>query len=433
MRIPGLLVCILALALGPAAAKRNPAAELNENDLWRQTFEVVWTTVKDKHFDPTFGGVDWDAVKARYAPRVEAAASEAELYKLLQQMLAELGQSHFNIYPPASAPAAEAEREAPTGDAGIEITIDGKRALVTRIEKGSPAERAGIKPGFIIEQIDDTAVQTILERFKPGLSAESMADVYRIREVESRISGRAGSHVKLVYLDAQDRRQSAELLREPWRGEFSAPFANMPPQRIEFESRRLESGVGYIRFNIFMPSMMERIRTAIRSYRDAPGLIIDLRGNPGGLGAMSSGMAGLLCSTQGSLGRMQMRTGFMNFAVYPQSNPYTGAVGILIDRRSASTSEVFAAGMQELGRAVVVGEPSAGAALPSIFTKLPTGAMFQFAMADFKTPKGALIEGRGVVPDLIVKPDRESLLRGRDNQLEAALAALGKSKREAAK
>ena len=90
----------------------------------------------------------------------------------------------------------------------------------------------------------------------------------------------------------------------------------------------------------------------------------------------------------------------------------------MIDNGSASTSEIFAAGMQELGRAVVVGERSAGAALPSVFLKLPTGALFQYAVGDFKTPKGVLIEGRGVQPDIEVKLNRRELLGGHDSQLD---------------
>ena len=61
------------------------------------------------------------------------------------------------------------------------------------------------------------------------------------------------------------------------------------------------------------------------------------------------------------------------------------------------------------------------AALPSVIQKLPTGALFQYAIADFKTPKGVLIEGRGVIPDVDVKPTRRTLLAGRDAQLDAAV------------
>jgi carboxyl-terminal processing protease len=123
---------------------------------------------------------------------------------------------------------------------------------------------------------------------------------------------------------------------------------------------------------------------------------------------------------------MRMRVGYQNFKVTPQKNPYLGPVVILMDQMSASTSEVFASGMQEIGRAVVVGEQSAGAALPSIIQKLPTGALFQYAIADFKTPKGTLIEGRGVIPDVEIKLSRAALLAGSDTQLDAAVASIQK-------
>ncbi|HKY04436.1 MAG TPA: S41 family peptidase, partial [Blastocatellia bacterium] len=212
----------------------------------------------------------------------------------------------------------------------------------------------------------------------------------------------------------------------PRTGEMSPAFGNFPPQYMEFESKRLANGMGYIRFNIFVMPLMERIKAAIRSMHDAPGIIIDLRGNPGGVGGMSSGIAGVLETRQASLGTMRMRTGHINFAVFPQKDPYTGPVAVLIDQGSASTSEVFSSGLQELGRAVIVGERSMGAALSSYFQKLPTGALFQYAIADFKTPGGVLIEGRGVIPDIAVKLDRASLLKGRDAQLDAAIAELEK-------
>jgi len=130
---------------------------------------------------------------------------------------------------------------------------------------------------------------------------------------------------------------------------------------------------------------------------------------------------------------MQMRAGYQNFAVTPQSLVYSGPLAIILDGGSASTSEVFASGMQELGRAVIVGERSTGAALPSVIQKLPTGALFQYAIGDFKTPKGTLIEGRGVLPDVPVKLARAALLAGRDMSLEAAVLALQKRARAARK
>ncbi len=75
-----------------------------------ETLRVVWQTVKDEHFDPTFGGVDWDAVRLRFAPLAAHATSDAALHRLLQEMLNELKQSHFQIVPPESIPRFDARR-----------------------------------------------------------------------------------------------------------------------------------------------------------------------------------------------------------------------------------------------------------------------------------------------------------------------------------
>jgi carboxyl-terminal processing protease len=119
-----------------------------------------------------------------------------------------------------------------------------------------------------------------------------------------------------------------------------------------------------------------------------------------------------------------MRAGSIDFVVYPQEKPFLGPVVILTDYGSASTSEVFAAGMQELGRAKVIGGTTAGAVLPSVFVTLPTGAIFQYVVSDYHSPKEILVEGRGVTPDLAVAADRQALLEGRDAQLEAAVRSI---------
>jgi len=141
------------------------------------------------------------------------------------------------------------------------------------------------------------------------------------------------------------------------------------------------------------------------------------------------GIVGLMETRQTSLGTSRRRSGHLKLAVFPQSQPYIGPVAVLIDGGSGSATEIFAAGLQELRRAVIVGERSAGAVLPSDMVKLPTGAIFQYAFADFRTPSGAMIEGRGVAPDVEVKHTRASLLAGRDAQLEKAIMELQKSPR----
>jgi carboxyl-terminal processing protease len=244
-----------------------------------------------------------------------------------------------------------------------------------------------------------------------------------------RADGKPGSTARLQYLDERNQVHEAAIDREKPAGELPPRLGYMPAMRTEFEAKRLAGGFGYIRFNTFMMPVMEKVHAALREFKDEPGIIFDLRGNPGGIAALTSGIVGLMETRQTSLGALRMRSERINLAVFPQARPYTGPVAVLIDSGSGSAAEVFAGGLQELRRAVIVGERSMGGALGSAFMKLPTGALFQYADSDFRTPSGALIEGHGVAPDVEVKHTRASLLAGRDAPLEAAIAELRKKTR----
>ena len=424
-----LLIALTAVLLISAAAQSpqptTGGGTAIRADARQQTFDIVWRTVKEKHFDPTFGGVDWDKVREQYAPRVAAARSDDELYALLQQMLGELHQSHFNIIPPEAIVSSEAT-QAQRGGIGIDLRIIDDQAVITRVEPGSKAGAAGLRAGFVIKQVDKLEARQIIERIAKSRLSPTVQKLYITRALLARVEGGLGTSVNVSYLDERDLLHEATIERDRLKGEMSPPMGNFPPQYTEFEAKRLVGGIGYIRFNVFVMSLMEKIRSAIRGMKDAPGIIIDVRGNPGGVGAMAMGIAGELETRQVSLGAMNMRSGHINFAINPQPGAYQKPVVILVDELSASTSEILAGGMQGTGRAVVVGGRSAGAALPSVIEKLPTGALFQYAFADFKSPKGMLIEGRGVAPDVEVKLTRRTLLEGRDPQLEAAIEQINK-------
>jgi carboxyl-terminal processing protease len=420
-----------------AAQKQGGAGDVppaeNRGDIRQQTFEIVWRTVKEKHFDPALGGVDWDRAHETYAPRVAVVKSDRELYPLLQEMLGLLRQSHFNIIPPESL-TPEDQNEPSGGGVGIDLRLVGGAAMITRVEPDSSASRAGLRPGFLIKKVGDRLIEEILAAFAKSAERAEIKNIFMTRSVLAATRGEPGAPVKIVYLDDKNRQRETNLTREKLKGELSPRFGNFPPQHTEFETKRIANGagyIGYIRFNIFTSPVIEKLKAAISGFGDADGMIFDLRGNPGGIGGIATAIAGRICDEQGSLGVMKMRSGELKFVFFPQENRYAGPVAVLIDGLSASTSEVFSGGVQEIGRAVIVGERSAGAALPSYIQKLPTGALFQFAVADFKTPKGVLIEGRGVIPDVEARYDRASLLAGRDAQLEAAVKQIRKSRGKA--
>jgi carboxyl-terminal processing protease len=125
---------------------------------------------------------------------------------------------------------------------------------------------------------------------------------------------------------------------------------------------------------------------------------------------------------------MFMRSVTLHFAVNPRLDVYTGPLAVLVDGSSASTSEILAAGLKDLGRARIFGERTAAAALPSLIEKLPNGDGFQYAIANYISEGGKPLEGIGVTPDVEVAPTRQALLAGHDPALDAALEWIGKQR-----
>jgi carboxyl-terminal processing protease len=250
--------------------------------------------------------------------------------------------------------------------------------------------------------------------------------------INGRLRSAAGTVVKLEGTDEANGPWTKTVACEEHVGDWSEPIGNYPAMPVECETRRDDDGIGYVRLNVFAPVVMKTVRPFVRETPAQGGLVIDLRGNPGGLSAVAQGISGWLLAEERSLGTMRLRKGQLNFVAYPQEGAFLGPVAILIDGQSASTSEILAAGLRDLGRARLFGEHSAGAALPSAFRALPTGDLLQFAVADMQTPKGESLEGRGVEPDERVTRTAEDLRAGRDAPLEAAKAWLRRARQDRA-
>ena len=465
-----LLVLLLAILspqasaqqpVAPPAATSSPAATAAlQSDLSQrqEAFQIVWQTVNDLFYDAKFGGVDWAAMRKRYEPQVAQVQSDREFHQLLQQMLNELHQSHFIVIPRDAIPKIRVKRERAvkaienladnsadeeeleeepldtlsykltdrllTG-IGIDVRVLAGSAVVTRVEPSSSAARAGLRPGFVIKQVDGRSMDSIITEIeKHPLWGAIIRPELPVFLVAGFINGDETFPVRLGVLDARNRWRTLSIKRERLKGEMSPAVGNLPALYTEFEARRLPGGIGYIRFNAFVPSLMEKLCGALRTMKDAPGIILDLRGNQGGLLGMIGGLTGLLESEQTSMGTMQMRSARIPLFVFPQLAPYSGPLVILIDGSTQSAGEMFASGLREAGRATLVGEKSAGNTLPSAIKKLPTGAMFQYGFANYETRSGERLEGRGVIPDITVELSRWSLLRGVDPQLNAAIRRL---------
>ena len=418
-------IAAAALTAGALGAQAPQAAE---------TFDAAWTVVRDRHFDTALNGVDWNAVRDELRPRAAAARTTTELRAVLRDMLGRLGQSHFAIIPATAdaggGPGAAAEG---SGDPGFEVRLVDRDIIVTEVAPGGPAAAAGVRTGWRVVSIGGTPTAALLGPLFEG-SGERRWPVEAWRIAETRLRGRVGTKVDVAFEDGSGALVARAIERRPEPGD-PVTLGHLPTMHVRVGSERHKTprgaSAGLIRFNVWMASVDAPFQKAVDQFRTADGIIIDLRGNPGGLAAMIMGIAGHFVPDRKTLGVMKTRQiPEMRFAANPRLvsaagqpvEAYAGPVALLVDTMSGSASECFAGGMQSIGRVRVFGQTSMGQALPAQVHQLPNGDAMIYAFGDFVTADGTRLEGRGVVPDETVPLRREDLLAGRDRTLEAALA-----------
>lgn len=413
--------CFAATSLSPDERRRNV-----------DSFEYVWKTIRDKHWDSKLGGVDWQAIHDELRPRIESAQTSEEARQIVTSMLDHLHQTHFGVIP-ADAYDIMGENGGGAGDAasdgqiGLDLRILDGRAIVTGVNPESAARQAGVQTGWEVVKIGDSKVADVISLFANAADHSRFVEMMTVRALGSRLDGPVNSDVTIQFSDRSGKVISKRIARHVASGEV-ARFGFLPPRVVNFESRKLPGDIEYVRFNIFLKPdlVVTRFGESIHDCGKCPGVIIDLRGNPGGLGAMAMGIAGFLISQPDQkLGTMYMRSLPLRFVIFPRAEVYEGPVAILVDSFTASTAEIFAGGMQDLKRARIFGEHTAGAALPSQIERLPNGDGFQYAMANYISESGRQLEGNGVIPDVEIRLSRASLSEGHDPVVEAALAWLG--------
>jgi carboxyl-terminal processing protease len=396
----------------------------SENKEYLNTFEIVWKKVNETYFDPTFGGLNWKEVHDRYQPQIATVEKDEEFYSLINQMLWELKVSHAYLVPPGSWALFEPLVFA-KGSAGIDIRLLNGEAVITSVKPKSPANKAGLCPGYVIQAIDDISVEQIVQEAELIMPPpfNSRGRIARVtKAILSRIYGAPGAEVSIAYSDGGGEKREKKVVRTKRSGAAVGP-KGMFFLAVEFEARRLDNGIGYIRLNTFQPPLATQISNAIKSLGNVPGIILDLRGNSGG---EIEQMPDLFLTERALLYLNRTRDSETKAFFDPADEVYRGPLVLLIDELSGSASEMFAACLQAIGRAVVVGERSPGSVIESDVMIFPSGAIFMYPVAQISTPDGTVLEGYGVVPDIEVGLDREMLLKGIDSQLDSAIRYIEK-------
>lgn len=366
----------------------------------------AWATVQRGYVDQQFGGKDWKAVKSDYLKRPYKNMGEART--AVGDMLKQLGDRYTRYLTPGAYETLLSKYERPADNGGIGVTLRNVAAKdkqlgpveIVSLAQGAPAEAAGLRVGDVFEAIDgrplaagataDDAAGLILgplaEPVRVGVrhadgstaSVELQRAVLKAGEAEARSAP-----------DAQGRRVGVLTLRT-----FSAPAGGGGAAG----GGSGDGGGG----------TLESMRRALAepSLASADVLLIDLRGNLGGHFPSGVEAAKLFLPSDVTVVATVDRTGKPSPILTFEAGPYARKprpVYVLVDRGTASASEVFAAALQGNRAAKVVGEATYGKGLVQSIQRLSTdGGAVVLTVAKYRTPRNEDINGRGIAPDLPV-------------------------------
>lgn len=291
------------------------------------------------------------------------------------------------------------------GGVGVEVERQNGFIRVISPLDGTPAQKAGIKPGDLITRIDQKAVK--------GMPFNRAVHLLR---------GKPGSHVKLtVVRPGRDKLLHFDLVR-----------ADIRVQSVR--SHVLQPGFGYLRISEFTgetPSGVERALHHLVKANGGPlkGLIVDLRNNPGGVLDAAVAVANDFIG-KGVIVSMKGRTPESNrtFHAKPGDKLHGAPMVVLINGGSASAAEILAGALHDHHRALVVGTRSFGKGSVQTLMPLTNGAAIKITTARYYTPNGRSIQGEGIEPDIIINALQVSAKQGggyspvRESDLSGALS-----------
>ncbi len=412
---------------GSPAVWNGPFEENLSDDLKLAGLSRLWLEVKLNF--PNFAKVpdlDWDKAFLDFIPRVRASSSTYEYYRVLQQMCALLKDGHSNVFlPPELANRMEV-------NIPLRLDVIEGRVFVSRVESSTLAA-SGISPGMEILSIDGVAVQDYARvNRQPFATSNSPQSRELMLYSYGLLSGPRDKDVTVQFRDKNGTLSSRQIQRRAYDDQSSLPA---------FEMRQLSGNIVYVAINSFASELVQKeFEKNLPIIRAADGLILDVRENDGGSGALAYNILGYLTSTAFATPAFKSRqyvairrvwgtagAWFVSDSSKWEAKPqeyFSKPVVLLTGPRSLSATDVFADGFQLLHRGRIVGEATGGSTGDPLGYALPGGGFGRVATS---TDTGSGVVGRGVLPDVEVKRRVADFLEGRDAALDAGVAELRKS------
>jgi tricorn protease len=405
-----------------AGAKAPAAAELSKSGVnlkawsfafdpreeWRQMYAEAWRLERDYFYDKGMHGLDWSAIRAKYAPLVERVTDRAELSDVLAQMVGELSALHIFV---RGGDLRRGQDQVEPASLGAVIVSDSGGCRVQHVyrsdpdrpERRSPLARPGVdvSDGDVIESVNGVATRTVAQL---NALLRNQAD----KQVLLRVKPRAGGTARDVVVTPISQQKENDLRYDEW--EYD--------RRLRVE--RLGQGrIGYVHLRAMGPDNMAEWTREFYPVFDRDGLIVDVRHNNGG--NIDSWVLEKLLRKAWFYWQPRVGRPFWNMQY-----AFRGHVVVLMNERTASDGEAFAEGFRRLGLGKLIGTRTWGGEiwLSSSNVLVDRGIATAAEIGVFGPEGEWLIEGHGVEPDIVVDNLPHATFRGEDAQLQKAVEYL---------
>lgn len=358
---------------------------------YQKLFDNTWAEIKDNYYDPSLNNQVWYRWKEHYRGKIK---NEADAKVAINTMLASLNDPYSKYMNKEEYSEQNTSIASKIVGIGVNIaSVSGKITIISVID-GSPAQSGGLQSNDIIMNVDGKDVS--------GMS---------ISEVANFVRGKENSSVEITIL-----RNNERLTKKLTRKEI----------KIKTVKSDVDKNIGYIQISTFVSaSTPNDFLEALEKTNNAKGLIIDLRGNTGGLLPNAVFIANLFLPEGDNIVSIVGRDGY-KFDINAQDLHFRvdKPLVILVDGASASASEILSGALKDYKKALLLGTTTYGKGMVQKVIPLPNETGLNLTIAKYLTPKGTDINKKGIEPDYRVEFTINDLKNQNDVQLAAAKSVL---------
>lgn len=383
-------ILMTAVLMGIGAAYAATPAEM---------YDDVWKIVNKKYYDPTNNSQDWNKWRYRYQNKLK---TKEDAYVAIETMLTSLNDPYTRFLDPKEFSEETQSIKGSLKGIGTQIGLrDGELVIIAPLED-SPAERAGLLADDRILEINGESTK--------GISIDAAAD---------KIRGEKGTTVTLLI----QRKGVPNKIYSVVRDEIDVKSVSCKPP---FETTKIPGDIQYIRLSSFISkNAAGEIESILNNSSGMKGFIIDLRSNPGGLLTNAIYISDMLLRG-GVIVSTVDRDSYKTTTRARMQQVTDKPIVVLINKGSASASEILSGALKDNHRATIVGEQSFGKGLVQEINKLSDEAGMNITIQRYLTPSGSDIHKKGITPDVVVELTQENAEAKDDVQLKKAIEILEK-------